>query len=252
MKRNQQSFRAAIKYRFLIGILLILILWQALHFFVDSRLIPSPADTIKMFVTLMVSGELVQHTGYSLFRLGCAVLLALVSGVISGLAIGMIRILDDIFSPVIYILFPVPKAALLPIIFVLFGLGDGSKIILIWLILYFQIVLAVYDAAKNIGQDILLSARTLRLTRGQLYHHIILPAILPNVLTALRTSVGIGIAVLFFAETYATKYGLGYFIMNNWALLNFTQMYAGIITLGGMGFAIFSVIDLIKIKVIKW
>lgn len=243
-KKNQQ--------RVWIGMVLIVVVWQTLHLLIDERLIPSPIDTVKVLIQLILSGELLLHSAFSLYRLCIAIISSLLLGVVTGIVIGMNKMLDEIFSPILYILFPVPKAALLPIIFVLFGLGDASKIILIGLILYFQIVLSVYDAVKNIGQEILLSAKTLRLSRSQLYAHIILPAILPNVLSALRTSVGIGIAVLFFAETYATKAGLGYFIMNHWSLLNYDAMYAGILTLGGIGYGIFSLIDWIRVKFIKW
>ena len=141
---------------------------------------------------------------------------------------------------------------MLPVIFLLFGLGDLSKVILILLILYFQIGLAVYDAVKSIGDDIFLSAKTLRLNRFQLFRHIVLPAIMPGLLSSLKTSVGIGIAVLFFAETYATDQGLGYFIMNHWSLLNYEEMYSGILLLGIIGFFIFRCIDYLRFKLVKW
>jgi NitT/TauT family transport system permease protein len=200
----------------------------------------------------MLTGELLIHSLYSLFRLFFAVLLALLTGVSVGIGMGMSRRIESILAPLVYVLFPVPKAALLPILFVLFGLGDGSKIMLVWLILFFQVVLSVFDAVKNISEDVFLSAKTLRLTKPQIYRHIVFPAILPNVLSALRTSVGIGIAVLFFAETYATQKGLGYFIMNNWSMLNYKEMYSGIVLMGAIGYCIFSWIDWLKLRLVKW
>lgn len=240
------------KKRLWLGLLIVFLIWQLLHLSLDPRLIPSPIETIKTLIQLLLSGELIVHSAYSLYRLTLAVILALVIGLLTGLVMGMNKTFEQIMAPLVYILFPVPKAALLPIIFVLFGLGDSSKIILIWLILYFQIVLSVYDSVKNIDSDVFLSAKTLKLSKQQLYIHIVLPAIFPEVLSALRTSVGIGIAVLFFAETYATSQGLGYFIMNHWSLLNYEEMYAGIILLGGLGYMIFSLIDLLKGQLIKW
>lgn len=240
------------KKRLWLGFLIVLLIWQSIHWLVDPRLIPAPLDTLITLAGLLVSGELLIHGIYSLYRLILAVVLALLAGVATGLVMGMNKALEKVMAPVVYILFPVPKAALLPIIFVLFGLGDLSKIILIWLILYFQVVLSVFDSVKSISEDVFLSARTLRLTKFQLYKHIVLPAVLPHILSALRTSVGIGIAVLFFAETYATNKGLGYFIMNHWSLLNYEEMYSGILLLGGMGYVIFRLIDYIRYKLVKW
>lgn len=235
-----------------IGLVIMLVVWQLFHWFLDPRLIPSAFETIRVLIGLIVTGELFIHTVFSMYRLLVAVILALSIGLFTGIVMGMNKGFEKVMAPLVYILFPVPKAALLPIIFVIFGLGDSSKIILIWLILYFQIVLAVYDAVKNIPKDIFLSARTLKLDKKEMYVHIVLPAILPDVLSALRTSVGIGIAVLFFAETYATNKGLGYFIMTNWSMLNYEEMYSGILLLGGIGYVIFSGIDYLKYRFVKW
>ena len=235
-----------------IGFLILLLIWLLMHYGLDSRLVPGPFATIRRLGELTLSGELLLHSVFSLYRLITAVGASLVLGVMTGIALGMNESLEKLFAPFIYVMFPVPKAALMPIIFVLFGLGDLSKIILIWLILYFQVALAVYDATKNISESVFMSAATLRLSKGQLYRHVILPAILPHVLSALRVSVGIGIAVLFFAETYATNRGLGYFIMHHWSLLNYEEMYSGILLLGGMGYVIFRLIDLLRGKLVKW
>jgi len=165
---------------------------------------------------------------------------------------GLNKFCEKLLVPFMYVLFPIPKAALLPILFVLFGLGDSSKITLIWLILYFQIVIAVYDAVISIDAEVFTAAKTLSLSKRQLCRHAIFPVILPNILSALRTSVGIGIAVLFFAETYATDKGLGYFIMNHWSMLNYQEMYAGIFFLSIIGYIIFRGVDLMRVKLVKW
>lgn len=235
-----------------IGFVLLFVLWYGMHLFIDDRIIPDPLTTLITLGQLLISGELVVHMVISLYRLTTAIGAALIIGAFSGVLIGMNKRVETLFAPFIYIMFPVPKAALLPIIFVLFGLGDLSKIVLIYLILYFQITLAVYDAVIGIPSEVFLSARTLQLSGLDLYKHVVLPAILPNIFTALRVSVGIGIAVLFFAETYATSQGLGYFIMNHWSLLNYEAMYSGIILLGALGYVIFRVIDTLREQVVKW
>lgn len=240
------------KQRIWVGFLLVFILWYAGHYLVDARLIPNPIGTVIKMVQLILSGELIRHSLYSLYRLLVAIGLSLILGTATGIFIGMNKKAEAVLAPFIYVMFPVPKAALLPILFVLFGLGDLTKIILILLILYFQVALSVYDGVKDIPSGVFLSARTLNLTGTGLYRHVVIPAVLPSIFTALRISVGIGIAVLFFAETYATNYGLGYFIMNEWSLLNYEAMYGGILFLGAIGYGIFRAIDLLRMKVIHW
>jgi len=235
-----------------IGLLLVLVIWYIMRFFIDDRLVPDPVDTLQKLVQLIMSGELLVHILFSLMRLLAAVSAALFFGTITGVLMGLNKTMEKIMAPFMYVMFPVPKAALLPILFILFGLGDLSKIILIWLILFFQIGLAVYDAVKSIGDDIFLSAKTLKLSRFQLFRHVVMPAIMPSLLSSLRTSVGIGIAVLFFAETYATDKGLGYFIMNHWSLLNYEEMYSGILLLGAIGYFIFRCIDYMRFRLVKW
>lgn len=235
-----------------LGFLLILLGWFFLDMLIAGPIIPSPIRTLITLGDLLISGELLLHSVHSLYRLSTAIVLALLMGTLSGLMMGMYPRVESVLAPFVYVMFPVPKAALLPILFVFFGLGNGSKITLIYLILYFQITLAVYDGVKAIPSHIFLSASTLQLKGYKLYRHVVLPAILPHVFTALRVSVGIGIAVLFFAETYATNLGLGYFIMNQWSLLNYEAMYAGIILLGALGYVIFRGMDLLKDRLAKW
>jgi NitT/TauT family transport system ATP-binding protein len=116
--------------------------------------------------------------------------------------------------------YPIPKIAFLPLIMLFFGLGNLSKIILISLILFFQITLSVRDSVKNIHPSYYLSIKSLGAGKRDLYRHVILPAMLPNLFTALRVSVGTAISVLFFAENFATRFGIGYFIMDSWLKLD--------------------------------
>lgn len=234
------------------GFLLILVIWLLGHYLIDPRFIPNPVMIIAHTLTLLTRSDFWLHIVVSGLRLFASIGAALLLGAVSGVLIAKHKTLDRIFSPVLYILFPVPKAAFLPVIFVLFGLSDLSKVILIFLILYFQIAMSAYDAVKSIDPSLFLAARSLKMSGRQLYRHLIVPAILPNLFTAVRISIGIGVAVLFFVETYATRYGLGYYIMNHWSLLDYKNMYSGILVLSIMGYSTFRAIDHIERKVIRW
>lgn len=230
----------------------LLILWQILSIVTGQVMVPSPFMVIFILGQELVKGDILIHLAFSLYRLLTAVLLAIVFGLLSGLLMAMNKSLDRIFSPVLYLLFPLPKAALLPILFLLFGIGDGSKIVLLWLILFFQVIMSVYDAVKNIDKQYILVAETLLFSKLDLYRHVVLPAIIPDLLSTLRISIGIGIAVLFFVENYATDRGLGYYIMSHWALIDYPRMYAGILLLSLMGYLLFLLVDYLKINLVKW
>ena len=145
-----------------------------------------------------------------------------------------------------YILYPLPKVAFLPILMIIFGLGNAPKIMLIVFIIIFQFILAARDGIKEIPKELFYSVYSLSLSRVQVYYHLIIPSVLPKVITALRNSIGVSIAVLFFAENFATTYGIGYFIMNSWAMVNYVEMFSGIIALSLLGLILFKLIDYLE------
>ena len=229
----------------------VLILWYIMHIFIKSNIIPGPYETIVTFVTLL-QGDLLLHVATSLFRITAAVLISMLIGLPLGLWTGLSKQADAILSPVLYILYPIPKIAFLPVFMLLFGLGDSSKIILIVTIIIFQIMLAARDGVKEIPGELYFSVRSLGLNRLQIYKDLVVPAVLPKIISALRISIGVSIAALFFGENFATTYGIGYFIMNCWIMVDYVQMFAGILALSLMGMLIFKIIDLLERRLCPW
>lgn len=229
----------------------VLILWYIMHISIKSNIIPGPYETIVTFVKLL-QGDLLLHVMASLFRITSAVLISMLIGLPLGLWTGLSKQADAILSPVLYILYPIPKIAFLPVFMLLFGLGDSSKIILIVTIIIFQIMLAARDGVKEIPGELYYSVRSLGLSRLHIYKDLVVPAVLPKIISALRISIGVSIAALFFGENFATTYGIGYFIMNCWIMVDYVQMFAGILALSLMGMLIFKVIDLLERQLCPW
>jgi NitT/TauT family transport system permease protein len=159
---------------------------------------------------------------------------------------------DTWLSPLLYTLYPVPKIAFLPLLMLFLGLGNLSKITLVSLILFFQIAITIRDSVKGVHPSYFLAIKSLGASKRQIYQHVIIPAILPNLFTSLRISVGTSISVLFFAENFATRYGIGYYIMDSWLKLDYNAMFAGIIAISLMGSALFGILDLMETKICKW
>lgn len=231
---------------------MVLLLWEILHLAVLSDAVPSPVKTLLNCVHLLSTQEIYRHVGFSFLRLMCAISSSLVVGVSLGVLMGLNENINRFLGPVLYVLFPIPKVALLPILFIFFGLGEFSKIALIFLIVIFQITLMIRDAIHGIPSNIRLTATVMRLEGWSFYRHLILPCISKTVISGTRISAGTGIAVLFFAENYATNTGIGFFIMNSWSLIDYLNLYSGIVFLSLMGGGIFSFLDYLEARYCQW
>lgn len=237
--------------RTLYGSLIVILIWYIVHYFVNLPIVPSPYETVIAFIHLLKK-DLMLHIAASLLRLIAALLISLIIGVPLGLLLGMSRRLDAIISPVIYIVYPIPKIAFLPVLMLLFGLEDTSKVILIITIIIFQILLGARDGVKEIDAQLFYSMKSLGLNGSQIFRNLVFPAVLPKLISSLRVSIGISISTLFFAENFATTYGVGYFIMNTWAVVKYADMFAGILALSLMGLLAFGLIDILEKKLCPW
>ena len=234
-----------------LGCFAILALWWLLSLAVPEGFIPSPLAVVPRFMELLPRTLLI-HAAASLGRIGAALGLALITAVPAGAAIGRNARLDRIFSPISYLLYPVPKIALLPVIMLLFGLGNVSKVLIVFLVLFFQVLVATRDAAQQIPEQYLVSLRSLGATRAQGARYVLLPALLPSVLSSLRLGTGTALAVLFFAETFGTTRGLGWFVMESWMRMSYVDMFTGILCLGIVGLGIFLCIDALHRRLCRW
>ena len=227
----------------LAGVTMFFLFWQLLAWVISRPILPPPGEVLPVFFDLM-PGELGLHTLASLARVLAAILLAALTAAPVGLALGQMKRLDRIFSPLIAIVYPIPKIVLLPVIYVLMGITNFSKIFLIAIILFFQILVVVRDEAAQLRPELILSVRSLGAGRKALFRYVYLPASLPATLTALRVTTGTAIAVLFIAEQSLTRYGLGYYIVvETYQVLRYREMYAGILAMSVLGLLLYSVLD---------
>jgi NitT/TauT family transport system permease protein len=159
---------------------------------------------------------------------------------------------DRALSPIIYLIYPIPKIALLPMVMLLLGLGDSAKIFMISLIIVFQVIVAVRDGVKSIPKETYYPLYSLGAGFAAISREILIPASLPKFLTALRIAMATAISVLFFTETFGTQYGMGYFIMDSWMRVNYLEMYSGIVVLSGIGLMLFGAIDWLEGRLCNW
>ncbi len=240
-------------FNLLLAVLIFIACWIALAAALHREIMPYPWDVWPVFVSEMSEGDLWRHTTVSAGRVLKAIAVAVLIATPVGMGLGQIRVLNRIFAPLIGLAHPIPKIVFLPVILVVLGIGETSKVFLIALILFFQILVVVRDEAAGLRPELIQSVRSLGAGRRALFRYVYLPASLPAVLTALRVSVGTAIAVLFIAEQYATREGLGYYIVQlTWQRLRYDRMYAGILAMSLLGLVLYVVVDVLERVIGRW
>lgn len=236
-----------------LAVLVMLVLWQVAAWIINRPILPSPLDVGRAFIDELGNGDLLAHFLASLWRVLASTALAILTAAPLGLILGQSKRLNGLFSPILYLTYPVPKVVLVPIVILVFGIGDLPKIVIIFLILFFQILVLVRDAAAGIRPELIQSVRSLGAGRRALFRFVYLPASLPAILTALRQSVGTAVAVLYVAELFATQRGLGYYIfLNGSTLFNYPAMYAGIVAMSLMGLGLYFAVDWLEHRLTPW
>jgi ABC-type nitrate/sulfonate/bicarbonate transport system permease component len=219
---------------------------------VRMPILPAPL-TVFAVLARELQRDLPIHFGVSLWRVTAGMLISVLIAAPAGLVIGGSQRLNRLFSPIIYLLYPIPKVVFVPVVILFLGIGDVSKITIMVLILFFQIVVLVRDQAAGLAPQLIQSLQSLGAGRRALFRFVYLPASLPAILTALRQSIGTAVAVLYITELSATKYGLGYYIYYNGStLLNYPAMYAGVIAMSVLGLGMYFSVDWLERKWCRW
>jgi NitT/TauT family transport system permease protein len=235
-----------------LAFLAFILLWALFAVLLKKPFLPGPLKTAASLGRLWETGTLFRHLGASLSRILWALALGALPACFLGLVSGRSPRLDRLLSPVIYLLHPLPKAAFLPVIMLILGLGEASKIFLLGFIISSQILVSARDAARQVPQELAASVRSLGAGRFALFCHVTLPFCLPALFTGLRVSLGTAAAVLFLAETFATDTGLGYLITDAWARVAYAEMYAAIAALSLMGLGLFALTGLAEKICCPW
>ncbi len=216
----------------------ILVLWEI---YAQSgaapRYIVAPSAIAATLWQMVANGTIFIHTGKSVARAGVGFVLGSFFGIIAGLAAGVMRPVEDFYDPVISVTYPVPKIALLPLIFSWFGIGDLSKIVIITMAVFYPTFIAAFYGAKSVERVLVWSARNMGATRTQIFFRVVAPAALPQIFNGLRIGLALSFIIMVTSELVAANQGLGYLIGAAQESLRFDIMYVALLVIGVLGFS---------------
>ena len=221
--------------RYLVALLVLVILWQIGALLLGERVLPAPLPVLETFFFDVTTAEFQHHVWVSFARVTIATVIGFALAFPLGILLGASRRIDAWVAPLVFLTYPVPKILFLPVLLVLFGLGETPKILLIALTVGYQILVVTRDSVRNLDNRYINAFASLSRSRWLLARHVLAPASLPHAVTSLRIATGTAIAVLFLAESFATNSGLGFLIMDAWGAMNLPRMFAGIIAMSLLG-----------------
>jgi taurine transport system permease protein len=241
-----------------LSILFIIFVWWLFTFmgWVKPLFLPSPQAVLRKFFDVWNNGftntSFMGHVGISAARVFGAFLLACLIGIPLGLAMGMSPVIRGIFDPPIEFYRPIPPLAYLPLMIIWFGIGETSKVLLIFLSVLAPVALGARSGVKSAAIEQIHAAYSFGASRWQVMRHVILPSALPEILTAMRIGIGFGWTTLVAAEMVAATSGLGYMVLSASQFLQTSTVIMGIIVIAIIAYAFDMLMRFVERKVVPW
>jgi len=224
-----------------LGVIIFLFVWEVTPRVIpDLNLLmfPPPSGVIETFITMVSSGELLIHIGYSLMRAALGFIVGAVLGILCGVLTGRMEAFRHLSDPVLQGMRAIPAIAFVPLAVAWFGLGEGAKIFLIAWGTFFPVWINTLVGVREIPSVFLRSAQSLGANERQILTHVVLPAALPFVIAGLRLATATALVVLVAAELVGASFGLGYLISFSHLVFRIDMMFVGLLTLGVVGFIV--------------
>ena len=233
---------------------LLILLWQLAvgSGLVESRLLPGPGRVWDALVSEIGNGVLVYHAGVTLSRALAGFLLAALVGIPFAMAIARSRLVRNLFEPIFFFGYPVPKIALFPVFTYIFGIGTPSKIAFTFLECLYPIVVTCTFGFREVATRLIWRAQNLGAGRATVLRRVIVPAALPSIFAGLRIALPVAIIVVVITEMIGDSIGLGYYITIWSTRFTFANVYAAIILIGICGLVLDQGLLLLRRYAIYW
>jgi ABC-type nitrate/sulfonate/bicarbonate transport system permease component len=235
-------------------IAVLLVLWElsSAEGLVDPVSVPRVSAIFTSWFQSIVGGELFIQLVPTLWRIAVGFALAVVVAIPLGLLMGSIPFVYRLLEPITEFVRPIPSSAYIPVAILFLGIGDEMKIFVIFVGCLFPILLNTYGGVRDIDPILVDTGRTFGISRAMGLWQIMLPAALPSILTGMRISLGIALIVSVVSEMISGNSGIGYFILDMQRVFRVPEMFAGIFTLGVVGYLINFAFLRVEGRFLRW
>ncbi|MEA2940261.1 MAG: NitT/TauT family transport system permease protein [Bradyrhizobium sp.] len=227
-------------------------IWQIAALILHTDSFPSALDGIRAIPAILSDrGDLINILA-SLRRMAVGLSLAVILAIPLGLMMGRSRAVASFFNPLLMVIYPVPKAALMPVIMLWLGVGDVSKTLVIFLGVSLPIIYHSFQGAKAVEEKMLWSGAAMGMSAAQRMLRIVLPAALPEILTGCRTGLVLALITMVTSEMIARQSGAGNILFNALDMAQYDTVFAMIIIIGAMGIILDAAFEKLRGRLVKW
>src|ERR1700712_3699360 len=227
-------------------------IWQIASLILNTDSFPSALDGIRAIPAILSDrGDLINILA-SLRRMAIGLSLAVALAIPLGLMMGRSRAVASFFNPLLMVIYPVPKAALMPVIMLWLGVGDISKTLVIFLGVSLPIIYHSFQGAKAVEEKMLWSGAAMGMSAAQRMLRIVLPAALPEILTGCRTGLVLALITMVTSEMIARQSGAGNILFNALDMAQYDTVFAMILIIGAMGIVFDAAFEKLRLSLVRW
>jgi NitT/TauT family transport system permease protein len=230
----------------------LLAVWQIASLMLNNGSFPTALEAIRAIPSILGDKESLINILASLRRMAIGFALAVAVSIPLGLMMGRSRAVASFFNPLLMVIYPVPKAALMPIIMLWLGVGDIAKMLVIFLGVSLPVIYHSFAGAKAVEEKMLWSGAAMGLSAPQRLIRIVLPAALPEILTGCRTGLVLALITMITSEMIARQSGAGNILFNALDMGQYDTVFAMIIIVGAMGIGLDALFERMRARLVKW
>ena len=230
----------------------LLVIWQLASLALNSDSFPTALEAIRAIPTILGDKDSLVNFGASLRRMAIGFGVAVAVSMPLGLLMGRSRVVASFFNPLLMVVYPVPKAALMPIIMLWLGVGDLAKTLVIFLGVSLPVIYHSFEGAKAVEEKMLWSGAAMGLSAAQRMVRIVLPAALPEILTGCRTGLVLALITMITSEMIARQSGAGNILFNALDMGQYDTVFAMIIIVGAMGICLDALFERMRARLVRW
>jgi NitT/TauT family transport system permease protein len=236
----------------LIACIGLLVAWEFAARVLDIDGLPPAHAALRDIPVILGDPEALYDILASMRRMVIGFALALVLAVPIGMMMGRSRLIAAFFNPLLMVIYPVPKAALMPIIMLWLGVGDASKTLVIFLGVSLPLIYHSYQGARAVEEKMLWSAAAMGMSASMQLARIVFPAALPEIFVGIRTGLVLALITMVTSEMIARQSGIGNILFNSLDMAQYNAVYAMIVIIGALGFALDAAFERIRNRLVAW